>query len=180
MFVLPLFYTVLLTQQKYFRLKGRRPKHFQTWRYRREQEIRGWDDLIEPLTCSYLRWKYRSPHERSSQRFESSAGQSSEAEQPLGYELTVAVLELFSMETDVTIFQLATSTSAPVDLAEHGFLAKSPRSPKIAVGFRTLELFHRLRLRKASFSFEAFTKVLCDYYQVCFCFIFYDTLLTVT
>ena len=70
------------------------------------------------------------------------------------------------METDVTIFRSATSTSAPVDLAEHGFLAKSPRSPKIAVGFRTLELFHRLRLRKASLSFEAFTKVLCDYYQV--------------
>lgn len=180
MFVLPLFYTVLLTQQKYFRLKGRRPKHFQTWRYRREQEIRGWDDLIEPLTCSYLRWKYHSPYERNSQRFESSAGQDSEPAQPLGYELTVAVLELFSMETDVTIFRSATSTSAPVDLAEHGFLAKSPRSPKIAVGFRTLELFHRLRLRKASLSFEAFTKVLCDYYQVCSFYFLPHMLLTIS
>ena len=91
----------------------------------------------------------------------------SEPSRPAGYELTLAVFELFTMETEITIFRPGTSTSAPVDLAEHGFLAKSPRSPKVAVGFRTLELFHRLRLRKASFSFEAFTKVLCDFYQVC-------------
>ncbi|KAI0684178.1 hypothetical protein BC835DRAFT_1409208 [Cytidiella melzeri] len=48
----------------------------------------------------------------------------------------------------------------------HGFLAKSPSKPTIAISLKTLELLYRLRQRKASYSIEAFTKVLCDYYQM--------------
>lgn len=87
------------------------------------------------------------------------------------YKLTVSIFEIFSLKTSLTISRPPTSTSVPVDLAAHGFLAKTPVSPEVAVGFRTLELFHRLRLHKPSLSVEAFTKVMCDYYEVCYRFI---------
>ena len=82
--------------------------------------------------------------------------------------LTVAVFEIFTLQTSLTIQRPSSSISAPVDLASHGFLAKTPTFPEVAVGFRTLELFHRMRLRKPSLSVEAFMKVLCDYYEVSF------------
>lgn len=82
------------------------------------------------------------------------------------YTVTVSIFELFSLEMSLTISRPPTSTSVPLDLAAHGFLAKTPVSPEVAVGFQTLELFHRLRLRKPSISVEAFTKVICDYYEV--------------
>lgn len=70
------------------------------------------------------------------------------------------------MEEDVTIYRPATSDCVAIDLASHGFLSKTPMKPEVAIGFRTLELFHRIRLRKASLSVEAFTRVMCDYYEV--------------
>ena len=81
-------------------------------------------------------------------------------------EYTVRVFELFSLDQSLTIQRPASSTSVALDLAEKGFLAKTPVLPHTAIGFRTLELYHRLRLRKPSFSIEAFTRVLCDYYMV--------------
>ncbi|KAI0346613.1 hypothetical protein BDW22DRAFT_1462444 [Trametopsis cervina] len=56
--------------------------------------------------------------------------------------------------------------SPALDLMRHGFLAKTPTRPTAAVSVKTLELLYRLRQRKASYSIEAFTKVLCDYYQI--------------
>ena len=49
---------------------------------------------------------------------------------------------------------------------EHGYLAKSPTKPQVAVSIRTLELLYRIRNRKSSFSIEAFAKLVCDYYMV--------------
>lgn len=84
----------------------------------------------------------------------------------VGVEYSVQVYEIFTMETGLTILRPASSTSPVVDLAGHGFLGKTPVLPTVAVGFQTLELFHRLRLRKASFSVEAFTRMIGDYYAV--------------
>ena len=82
------------------------------------------------------------------------------------YPYSLAVLDIFTMEQHLTIHQSRPDSPVPVNLALHGFLAKTPSVPTIAIGFRTLELFHRVRLRKASMSVEAFTKVICDYYEV--------------
>ncbi|OCH83908.1 hypothetical protein OBBRIDRAFT_815670 [Obba rivulosa] len=60
-----------------------------------------------------------------------------------------------------------TDRSAAEALTLHGYLATTPVSPSFAISFKTLELFRRLRLRKPSFSAEAFTKVICDFYVVC-------------
>ncbi|KAI0702856.1 hypothetical protein BC835DRAFT_1263436, partial [Cytidiella melzeri] len=81
-------------------------------------------------------------------------------------EYTVNVLCLFSRETELTVTRLPSSLSPALDLMRHGFLAKTPSRPSVAVSIKTLELLYRLRQRKASYSVEAFTKVLCDYYQM--------------
>ena len=51
-------------------------------------------------------------------------------------------------------------------LASQGFMANNPLAPSIVVSFDTLDFFRLLRLRKPSFSVEAFAKVLCDLYSV--------------
>ena len=79
---------------------------------------------------------------------------------------TANVFDIWSLARTITIRRDAESTSAAVDLMKHGFLAKSPSRPTVAISLKTLQLLYRLRQRKASFSIEAFAKVLCDYYQV--------------
>ena len=51
-------------------------------------------------------------------------------------------------------------------LVLNGYLGTSPQSPSLAVSLKSLDLYHRIRLRKPSFSCEAFTKVVCDLYAV--------------
>ena len=106
------------------------------------------------MADAYLMWKYGSP-----------TGVSDEPEDTR-YPYHVVVMDIFTMTEDITIHRPATSNCPAVDLAVHGYLCKTPAKPKIAVGFQTLELFHRIRLRKASLSIEAFTRVICDYYEV--------------
>lgn len=47
-----------------------------------------------------------------------------------------------------------------------GYLGTTPQTPSIAISITTLELYRRLRLRKPSLSVEAFSKVICDLYEV--------------
>lgn len=129
-----------------------------------------WNSLIEPLTDAFLTWKYGTliVHGDSSHTDQSQDGSPIDTHSnPVPeIECTVAVYEIFSLDSSVTFTRPPTSTSIPVDLATHGYLAKTPLFPTVAVGFKTLEHFHRLRLRQPSLSIEAFTKVICDHYQV--------------
>ena len=52
-------------------------------------------------------------------------------------------------------------------LVKNGYLGNTPMTPSLAISLKTLELFRRIRLRKSSFSAEAYAKVLCDLYSVC-------------
>ncbi|RDX47631.1 hypothetical protein OH76DRAFT_1456691 [Lentinus brumalis] len=63
-------------------------------------------------------------------------------------------------------FPRAATQRTTTSIAESGFLPASPVDPSLAVSFRTLEYFRRLRLRKASYSVEAFAKVICDLYGI--------------
>ena len=124
-----------------------------TWGGRRQRELHAWDSIIERMADAYVQWK-----------FVSSANPSVSDDR---YPYSLTVLDIFTMEKQLTIYQPPGDNPVPVNLALHGFLAKTPSLPNIAIGFRTLELFHRIRLRKASMSVEAFTRVICDYYEVC-------------
>lgn len=82
------------------------------------------------------------------------------------YPYTVFVLDIYTLKAEVTVERDPASLSPALDLIAHGYVAKTPVRPTVAVSIATLELLYRLRQRKASFSFEAFTKVVCDYYKV--------------
>lgn len=84
--------------------------------------------------------------------------------EPLEY--TLEVYDIWTLKKELTIMRRADSTSVALDLMERGYIAKTPQRPFKAVSVRTLELLYRLRQRKASFSIEAFAKVLSDYYNV--------------
>ncbi|KAI0685393.1 hypothetical protein BC835DRAFT_1290305, partial [Cytidiella melzeri] len=51
-------------------------------------------------------------------------------------------------------------------LMMHGYIAKSPSRPTIAVSVDTLKWLYHLRQRKPNYSIEAFAKVVCDYYNI--------------
>lgn len=74
--------------------------------------------------------------------------------------------DIYTLVEHVEISRRESSVAASIDLMRNGWIAKTPDNPTAGVSIKTLELFHRLRQRKPSFSAEAFTKVICDYYRV--------------
>lgn len=90
--------------------------------------------------------------------------------EPVEWELDI--YDLFSQQTTLKITRDPTSMSPALDFMHHGYITKTTKAPGIAIAIRTLELLYRLRQRRASFSIEAFVKVVCDYYEVCYCDVF--------
>ncbi|OCH87603.1 hypothetical protein OBBRIDRAFT_690665, partial [Obba rivulosa] len=78
----------------------------------------------------------------------------------------ISIINMYTLQSTVHISRGADSQSAVEVIAFHGFLAMTPVAPSLAISFKTLELFRRLRLRKPSFSVEVFAKVLCDFYTI--------------
>ncbi|KAL6308954.1 hypothetical protein BKA93DRAFT_864339 [Sparassis latifolia] len=79
---------------------------------------------------------------------------------------TIEVIDIYSLVTSVHVPRTRESRSQAEAIAAQGYLPTTPISPTLAISYKTLELFRRLRLRKPSFSAEAFTKVICDYYAI--------------
>lgn len=82
------------------------------------------------------------------------------------YDFDIDIVDMYSLARTAAIQRKATDTTV-IAMAEQGYLATTPISPSLAITFNTLEHFRLLRLRKPSFSIEAFAKVLCDSYAVC-------------
>lgn len=116
-----------------------------------------WEARYEALVKAYLRWKYPQAPQGDTDTdgmYDSSLDQ------------IIPTVDLYTLETEVTVRRQEADFTV-INLARLGYLANSPTMPSIAISFKTLELYCRIRQRKASFSFEAFAKVLCDLYQVC-------------
>ena len=112
-----------------------------------------WKPRVPLLTSAYLRWKYpkASP--------DPSPSPSSEVD--------INVLDIFSNVTSVKI-PIAGDQSFAEALVDAGYLGTTPIYPTLAISLRTLELFRVIRLFKASFSVEAFAKMICYMYYVSF------------
>lgn len=82
------------------------------------------------------------------------------------YDFTMPVIDIFTLKTRARIRPLPGTPSGAAALVMNGFVGVTPVNPSLAYSIETLELYRRLRLRKPSFSVEAFSKVLCDYYVV--------------
>jgi hypothetical protein len=84
---------------------------------------------------------------------------------PDDFSFPLDVLDIYTLETSV--FIPCSGQELPIQaLVKNGYLGNTPKTPSLAISLRTLELFRRMRLRKSSFSVEAFVKVVCDLYSV--------------
>ncbi|KAF9242903.1 hypothetical protein BU15DRAFT_86685 [Melanogaster broomeanus] len=126
-----------------------------TWRHRLQRVQANWTPLLSTLVESFLNF----------QRGQRPSSPPSNAEEEASYDFTIPCINIYTVATEVTISRSATVSNPVEALVLNGYLSSTPHSPTIAVSFSTLELYHRLRLRKPSFSVEAFAKVICDIYK---------------
>ena len=163
-----------------------RPRHYKdgrTWRQRLTRLHSNWIPFLDAVTSAFLHWKYPNTVDADnvtcslpSSAFDSSIDVDMEPT-PSILMFEIETIDLYELERVVTITRSQEMTVAE-SLVRNGWLGTSPINPSIAVSLKTLELFRRLRLRKASLSVEAFAKVLCDLYSVrqmsCFLLILCD------
>lgn len=149
-----------MTILTYYRWKRRWYKDTRTWRQRLHCSHVNWDSIMDDLVETYLRWKHPRLDANAS-----STSTSALAESP--YDFTVEVINIYSLETSALIRRSEESKSPAIALVDCGYLGTTPTSPTLAISLKTLELYRRIRLRKPSFSVEAFAKVICDLYTVC-------------
>ncbi|THU88228.1 hypothetical protein K435DRAFT_821711 [Dendrothele bispora CBS 962.96] len=136
------------------RIRGQR-KDKRTWRDRLHATQAKWDALVEPLTDAFISWKYSNavPSVTTSENPRDFQDNS-------GFDFGIEVLDIHNLARSALI-QRDENTEAAVALVQAGFLGNTPEQPSIAVSLRTLQLLYDIRLFKASFSIEAFTRVLC-------------------
>ena len=86
-------------------------------------------------------------------------------------DFNINIVDVYSLGLLASIPCASDSKSPSEALVLQGFLGNMPLNPSVAVSIKTLELYRRIRLRKPSFSVEAFAKVVCDLYVVCSLFL---------
>ncbi|THU88290.1 hypothetical protein K435DRAFT_821707 [Dendrothele bispora CBS 962.96] len=136
------------------RIRSQR-KDKRTWRDRLHATQAKWDALVEPLTDAFVSWKYSDtvPSVTTSKN-------PSDFQDNSGFDFGIEILDIHNLARSALITR-DEHTEAAVALVQAGFLGNTPEQPSIAVSLRTLQLFYDIRLFKASFSIEAFTRVLC-------------------
>jgi hypothetical protein len=107
------------------------------------------------MAATYLKWKYPSP----------LASTTPLSEDPT-LNFDIDIVDVYSLDSMARIMRSSDSKSPLEALVLQGFLGNAPLNPSIAVSIKTLELYRRIRMRKSSFSVEAFAKVIYDLYAV--------------
>ncbi|KAG6819386.1 hypothetical protein H0H93_012292 [Arthromyces matolae] len=139
------------------RWKGRRwYVDHRTWRARRANEFRHWEEVMDPLVDAYLAWQ-RNPSP--------PPPTVPSADVPDNYDFEIDVVDLYHLTSSATIRRPPDSISAAVDLTRSGYIGNTPEKPSLAISIPTLELFRVIRLHRPSFSVEAFAKTLCYIYS---------------
>lgn len=142
------------------RYSTRRHLDKRTWRQRVIRMHASWEPLFPVLTDLYVGWKYTT-HTRSP----SPMAADPPITPPMDFTFEIEVVDIYTLDTSAKI--PCSSEDLPINaLVRSGYLGNTPTTPTLAISLRTLELFWRIRLRKSSFSVEAFTKVVCDLYSV--------------
>ncbi len=124
-------------------------KDGRTWRQRLQNFDDNWKIVLPDICKAYLQWRYGTPAPKDPEILPATE--------------EFQVLDIYSTATTATITR---DRSLIEDLVLHGYLGTAPLHPSLAISFKTLELFRLLRTFKASFSTEAFTKLLCYVYYV--------------
>ena len=74
-------------------------------------------------------------------------------------EFNIESVDIHTDPQTITIWYAINSQSPSFDLMHQEYIGNNPNNPSIAVSFKTMELFRRIRRRKPGFSVEAFAKV---------------------
>lgn len=143
-----------------YRWKYRQYKDTRSWQQRISRLHDNWELLMDGLTNLYLKWRYAPPPP------EPPAPPNASKEDTDDYSFTIEAVDLYTLKTSTFIHRTSSSLSPALNLMDAGYIGNSPEKPSLAISLTTLELFLRIRLRKPSFSTEAFAKVICDYYSV--------------
>ncbi|RDX48316.1 hypothetical protein OH76DRAFT_1456309 [Lentinus brumalis] len=112
-----------------------------------------WQVIIPTLVEAYMQWRYGTPAAEDPEVL------------PSADVIEIDVLDLYGTSRKVSINRCA-ERSLIEDLALTGYLGTAPLHPSFAISFKTLEMFRCMRLFKASWSVEAFTRLLCYQYYV--------------
>ena len=118
-----------------------------------------WRPLLPTLVEAYL----RRGHEGADS--EGSVSEGSQEGTPDLSPFTIDVYDMHTLEARVEIPRREDQTTAEA-LVAAGYLGNTPIAPSIAISLKTLEMLRSIRLFQASFSMEAFTKLLCHLYTV--------------
>jgi hypothetical protein len=137
--------------------KTRQYKDGRTWRQRTRRLQGNWMPLMEDITNAYLTWKYPTQHPKPNP----TSSTISE-----NYDFDIDIIDIFTLQRTCHIPRTAVDKTATA-LVRCGYIGNTPERPSFAISINTIELFRKLRLRKPSFSVEAFAKVICDCYVVC-------------
>lgn len=129
-------------------------KDSRTWRQRIRRLHENWEPHLAEMVDAYLVWRY-SPQSSTS----------SSPDVDMDFSFTIRTLDIYNLTYDTHIPRQSDSKSVAQALMSQGYIGNTPESPSFALSIRTLELFRRIHLRKASFSVEAFSKVICDLYN---------------
>ncbi|EIW74685.1 hypothetical protein CONPUDRAFT_159976 [Coniophora puteana RWD-64-598 SS2] len=164
------------------------PKDHRTWTHRTQHKQANWEVLLPSLVAAYIKWKHPEstqaapPESVPSTSRESTPTPSLESapatppsdaasapdtpvlDLPQRCDFDISVVDIYTLSSIAHVPRLGTERTAEA-LVSAGYLGATPEKPTIAFSLPTLELFRRLRLRKPSFSVEAFAKVICDFYQ---------------
>ncbi|KAH9899139.1 hypothetical protein C8Q73DRAFT_639779 [Cubamyces lactineus] len=123
-----------------------------SWRQRVETVEKNWAPHLPHLVDAYLAW-----------RQEPSGAQRPDVD--LDYSFTINVVDVYTLGSSAVITRPSDQSAAEA-LVRCGYLSNSPMNPSLAISLKTLELFRCLKLVKASFSAEAFAKLVCYQYHV--------------
>jgi hypothetical protein len=135
-----------------------------------ERQQSNWKAVIPSLIEAFLKWKYPEPPTSDTLDGSTPAPTSTDTTaavdvDPVSYDFSIDCVDLYSLSTSIFVPRTSSMTAMEA-LMIQGYLATSPVDPTLAVSIKTLELFRRLRSRKASLSVEVYAKVLCDLYAV--------------
>ncbi|KAK7453979.1 hypothetical protein VKT23_011491 [Stygiomarasmius scandens] len=135
-------------------------KDFRTWRNRLQNLQMKWDRLIEPLTDTYITWKYHNTSPSVS-----TSHSTCDFYQTTGHDFGIDVLDIHTMARSALITH-DENTDASVALVLAGFLGNSPEQPSLAIEAFARVLCHLYKIPYRQFYQSAFSNVFDAYLQI--------------
>ncbi|KAI0674940.1 hypothetical protein C8Q78DRAFT_1075288 [Trametes maxima] len=133
-----------------------RAKDDRTWAHRVTNRDQNWEPLIPKLVNAFLQWR------------KGGLSVDDAAKDDTGNTITfpIDIIDFHTLHYEARIPASSQCGTRAEWLVLSGYLGTTPIQPSLAISLKTLELFRSIRLFKASFSVEAFARLICHYYSM--------------